>query len=184
MADIQATAPDPLYDLVGTLYHALKQAAAAERHAADAKRGRDTELAALFEDVREQSLDLAARCKTLLASRLGTAAAAQDQAGVEQASKESFPASDARVLSLTRRALRAEPGHAAPTRAPRLPLVRGFLERRPCCGGLSRTLTSLRGRVGTDCLSSPRARRWPVAAWASVEGFAPSLLRACSRASR
>ncbi len=95
MADIQATAPDPLYDLVGTLYHALKQAAAAERHAADAKRGRDTELAALFDDVREQSLDLAARCKTLLASRLGTAAAAQDQSRVEQASQESFPASDA-----------------------------------------------------------------------------------------
>jgi hypothetical protein len=48
MADIQANTPDPLYDLVGTLYHALKQAAAAERHAADAQRGRDTELAALF----------------------------------------------------------------------------------------------------------------------------------------
>ena len=50
MADIQANTPDPLYDLVGTLYHALKQAAAAERHAADAQRGRDTELAALFQD--------------------------------------------------------------------------------------------------------------------------------------
>ena len=39
MADIQANTPDPLYDLVGTLYHALKQAAAAERHAADAQAG-------------------------------------------------------------------------------------------------------------------------------------------------
>ena len=64
MADMQANTPDPLYDLVGTLYHALKQAAAAERHAADAQRGRDTELATLFQDVREQSLDLAAGCKT------------------------------------------------------------------------------------------------------------------------
>ena len=94
MADIQASTPDPLYDLVGTLYHALKQAAAAERHAADAQRGRDTELAALFHDVREQSLDLAARCRTLLARRLGSAEDL-DQSGVEEASKESFPASDA-----------------------------------------------------------------------------------------
>jgi len=94
MADIQASIPDPLYDLVGTLYHALKQAAAAERHAADAQRGRDTELATLFQDVREQSLDLAARCKTLLTRRLGSAEDL-DQSRVEEASKESFPASDA-----------------------------------------------------------------------------------------
>ena len=94
MADIQANIPDPLYDLVGTLYHALKQAAAAERHAADAQRGRDTELAALFHDVREQSLDLAARCRTLLARRLGSAEDL-DQSRVEEAGKESFPASDA-----------------------------------------------------------------------------------------
>jgi hypothetical protein len=71
----------------GTLYHALKQA-----DAADAQRGRDTELAGLFDDVREQALDLAARCKTLLASRLGPEVA---QSRVEEASKESFPASDA-----------------------------------------------------------------------------------------
>ncbi len=95
MAEIQANTSDPLYDLVGTLYHALKQAAAAERHAADAQRGRDTELAALFHDVREQSLDLAARCKTLLARRLGTAAGDRTQTRVEEASEESFPASDA-----------------------------------------------------------------------------------------
>ena len=94
MADIQANTPDPLYDLVGTLYHALKQAAAAERHAADAQRGRDTELATLFQDVREQSLDLAARCKTLLARRM-TTADDRNQSRVEEASQESFPASDA-----------------------------------------------------------------------------------------
>jgi len=94
MADIQANTPDPLYDLVGTLYHALKQAAAAERHAADAQRGRDTELATLFQDVREQSLDLAARCKTLLSRRMG-GAHTLDSGRVEEASKESFPASDA-----------------------------------------------------------------------------------------
>ena len=92
MADVSANTPDPLYDLVGTLYHSLKQAAAAERHAADAQRGRDTELAGLFNDVREQALDMAARCKTLLASRLGPEVA---QSRVEEASKESFPASDA-----------------------------------------------------------------------------------------
>ena len=94
MAEIQANTPDPLYDLVGTLYHALKQAAAAERHAADAQRGRDTELAALFHDVRDQSLDLAARCKTLLSRRL-EAAGDRDQSRVEEASEQSFPASDA-----------------------------------------------------------------------------------------
>ena len=94
MADTQVNTPDPLYDLIGTLYHALKQAAAAERHAADAQRGRDTELAGLFEDVREQSLDVAARCKTLLAHRLGTAEDL-NQSRVEETSEESFPASDA-----------------------------------------------------------------------------------------
>ena len=93
MADIQANTPDPLYDLVGTLYHALKQAAAAERHAADAQRGRDTELATLFQDVREQSLDLAARCKTLLSRRL-RGDENLDSRRVEEASMESFPASD------------------------------------------------------------------------------------------
>jgi len=85
--------PDPLYDLVGTLYHALKQAAAAERHAADAREGRDTELAGLFQDAREQAQDLASRCKTLLAQRLG-GAAERTQARVEEASRQSFPASD------------------------------------------------------------------------------------------
>jgi len=93
-ADIQTSIPDPLYDLVGTLYHALKQAAAAERHAADADEGRDAELAALFRDVREQSLDLASRCKTLLASRLGTSPSDRLHTRVDEASKESFPASD------------------------------------------------------------------------------------------
>ncbi len=93
--DIQAITPDPLYDLVGTLYHALKQAAAAERHAADAQKARDTELTTLFSDVREQSLDVAARCKTLLATRLGAEASDRSQAVVEEASQESFPASDA-----------------------------------------------------------------------------------------
>jgi hypothetical protein len=95
MADVSSNIPDPLYDLVGTLYHALKQAAAAERHAADAQRGRDTELAGLFSDVREQALELAARCKTLLASRLGPSSSELAQSRVEEASKESFPASDA-----------------------------------------------------------------------------------------
>jgi len=93
-ADAHSNTPDPLYDLVGTLYHALKQAAAAERHAADAEQGRDAELAALFRDVREQSLDLASRCKTLLAQRMGPASSDRTTR-VDEASKESFPASDA-----------------------------------------------------------------------------------------
>lgn len=94
-ANVQSNTPDPLYDLVGTLHHALKQAAAAERHAADADEGRDTELATLFRDVREQALDLAARCKTLLAARLGGTATDRAHGRVDEASRESFPASDA-----------------------------------------------------------------------------------------
>lgn len=93
-ADVHANIPDPLYDLVGTLYHALKQAAAAERHASDADQGRDVELAALFRDVREQSLDLASRCKTLLARRMGTVSSDRTHSRVDEASKASFPASD------------------------------------------------------------------------------------------
>jgi hypothetical protein len=93
--DVHALTPDPLYDLVGTLYHALKQASAAQRHAADAEQGRDAELAALFRDVREQSLELASRCRTLLARRLGTTAADPAHTRVDEASQQSFPASDA-----------------------------------------------------------------------------------------
>jgi hypothetical protein len=85
--------PDPFYDLVGTLYHALKQAAAARRHAEDARTGGDLELAGFFDELQESSVDLAARAKTLLSARLGRGLSGQEK--VQQASEESFPASDA-----------------------------------------------------------------------------------------
>jgi hypothetical protein len=92
-SETQTPIPDPLYDLVGTLYHALKQAAAAQRHAEDARVGGDPELAGFFEEVREWSVDLAARAKTLLTARLGQGLSAQEK--VQEASEQSFPASDA-----------------------------------------------------------------------------------------
>jgi hypothetical protein len=84
--------PDPFYDLVGTLYHALKQAAAAQRHAEDARAGGDLELAGFFDELQESSIDLAARAKTLLSARLGQRLSAQEK--VQEASEQSFPASD------------------------------------------------------------------------------------------
>jgi hypothetical protein len=94
-SEAPASISDPLYDLVGTLYRALKQAAAARRHAEDARRGGDLELAGFFDELQEQSLDLAERCKTLLTARLGRDEGRSPQEKVQEASEESFPASDA-----------------------------------------------------------------------------------------
>jgi hypothetical protein len=91
-SETETNFPDPFYDLVGTLYHALKQAAAARRHAEDARTGGDLELASFFDELHESSVELAARAKTLLNARLGNRLSAQEK--VQEASEQSFPASD------------------------------------------------------------------------------------------
>lgn len=87
--------PHPIDALLAVAHHALMQAARAGEQAEAARSAQDTELAAFLEEVREQALDVAARCKTLLAQRLGQAAPRSDQQKVEEASQQSFPASDA-----------------------------------------------------------------------------------------
>ena len=88
-------APHPVDALLSVAHHALMQAARAGEQAEAARAERDTELLTFLEEVREQALDVAARCKSLLAQRLGQGALRSDQQRVEDASEQSFPASDA-----------------------------------------------------------------------------------------
>lgn len=93
---------DKTYDLLSLLYHTLQGAEALARYIADAERGGDDELAAFFRETLESERDLAERGKALLRERLVRSAPAAGAAKrprgsdeVEQASIDSFPASDA-----------------------------------------------------------------------------------------
>jgi rubrerythrin len=62
--------PDEHYDLISVLYHALEGAMTYEIYMQDADDTGDEELAQFFQEVKEQSTQLAERAKTLLAKRL------------------------------------------------------------------------------------------------------------------
>jgi rubrerythrin len=62
--------PDEHYDLISVLYHALEGAMTYEIYMQDADDIGDEELARFFQEVKEQSTQLAERAKTLLAKRL------------------------------------------------------------------------------------------------------------------
>ncbi|MFL5321328.1 MAG: hypothetical protein ACJ790_16835 [Myxococcaceae bacterium] len=77
------------YDLISVLYHALQGAETYAKYAEDAHARGDAVLGEFFEQVQTQLKVIAQRSKALLATRLGT----KDK--VDEASWESFPASDA-----------------------------------------------------------------------------------------
>jgi hypothetical protein len=62
--------PNPVYDIVSVMYHALQGAETYDRYVADAEQRGDDELAAFFRDAQEQNRGLAHRAKTLLRDRL------------------------------------------------------------------------------------------------------------------
>ncbi len=83
---------DTTHDLVSVLYHAQERAQALERYAEGARATGDHELVAFFEEIAAENRERAKRARLLLRDRL-----APRRRGdvVEEASRESFPASDA-----------------------------------------------------------------------------------------
>ena len=67
--------PDPLFNLVSILYHALEGAATYEQYEQDARKSGDNELADFFQQAQQGSQQLADRAKYLLGSRLSGPAA-------------------------------------------------------------------------------------------------------------
>jgi hypothetical protein len=76
----KTAASDPTYDLVSTLYHALKAETFAQTAQEDARAGGDSELAAFFEHLQQVEHELAARARGLLAERMGAATRAASKA--------------------------------------------------------------------------------------------------------
>lgn len=87
--------PHPIDALLTVAHQALVQAASARTEADGARAAQDPELANFLDEVREQALDLAGRCKSLLSARLAQSPPRSAEQRVEEASEQSFPASDA-----------------------------------------------------------------------------------------
>ena len=66
MSDQQGPIPNLEYDLVSIVYHASQAVPSADRYAEDARYSRLTELAAFFENVRNQNADRAREGLALL----------------------------------------------------------------------------------------------------------------------
>ena len=64
--------PNPVYDIVSVMYHALQGVETYDKYLADAEQRGDDELAAFFRDVQEHNRDDADRAKRLLRQRLGS----------------------------------------------------------------------------------------------------------------
>lgn len=87
---------DATYDVLGALYHALRAVAASVRHERDATDEGDVRLAAFFREVRDVNSRIAREAKALLHARLDESRVLRAaEAKVDEASRESFPASDA-----------------------------------------------------------------------------------------
>jgi len=69
--DMMTGTPDPIYDLVSVLYHALQGAGASMIYAGDAAFDDDSELGQFFEELQEQDRWRAERAKQLLRRCLG-----------------------------------------------------------------------------------------------------------------
>jgi hypothetical protein len=62
--------PNPVYDIVSVMYHALQGAETYDRYVADAEARSDGELADFFREVQAQNSAIARRARVLLRSRM------------------------------------------------------------------------------------------------------------------
>jgi len=67
---VSTNTPDPQYDLVSVLYHALEGAQVCERYAQDAGREGDRELSLFFQQAQRNQISCAEKAKQLLGQRL------------------------------------------------------------------------------------------------------------------
>lgn len=63
--------PDPIYDLVSVLYHALEGGQVYDQYIRDAERESDDELAEFFRDVQREDQQRSQRAQELLHERIG-----------------------------------------------------------------------------------------------------------------
>lgn len=72
MANGQTTGtPDPHYDLISVLYHAVHGSWNYDEYISDAEQAGDDDLASFFRKIKEQNNDLAQEAKRLLKDRIG-----------------------------------------------------------------------------------------------------------------
>jgi hypothetical protein len=62
--------PNPVYDIVSVMYHALQGAETCDRYIADAEQRGDNELVAFFRDVQTRNREVAQQAKELVRDRL------------------------------------------------------------------------------------------------------------------
>lgn len=87
---------DETYDLISVLYHALQGAETCAKYLEDARNEGDQEAVQFFEEAISTQRRIAERGKALLAQRMNEGQQQREaDARVDEASEESFPASDA-----------------------------------------------------------------------------------------
>jgi hypothetical protein len=62
--------PNPVYDIVSVMYHALQGAETYDRYITDAEQRGDDELVAFFRDVQARNREVAQKAKELVRNRL------------------------------------------------------------------------------------------------------------------
>jgi hypothetical protein len=62
--------PNPVYDIISVMYHALQGAETYDRYIADAEQRGDNELVAFFRDVQTRNREVAQQAKELVRDRL------------------------------------------------------------------------------------------------------------------
>jgi hypothetical protein len=62
--------PNPVYDIVSVMYHALQAVETYDRYVVDAEQRGDDDLAAFFREVQERNREVAHKAKTALRDRL------------------------------------------------------------------------------------------------------------------
>lgn len=85
---------DVTYDLISVLYHSLQGAENCAKYEKDAREEGKPEIAQFFRKVIAANSELADEAKDLLRSRLAESPGRVREEALDEASRESFPASD------------------------------------------------------------------------------------------